>query len=175
MTLNRISAGRSPPWDLDAIIEIGQGSGPVKYEYDSALDVLRVDRFLPSSICYPGNYGFIPSTCAPDGDPLDVLIVGQPSLIPGVLIRVRPVGALLMTDEKGDDPKIIAVPVSSLSPTYANTWSYQELPAPMIKRICKFFRHYKDSAAPMKWVSETRWLDAQGAAVIIGEAIARAR
>jgi inorganic pyrophosphatase len=90
---------------VSAIVEIPKGSRN-KYEYDKELHVFRLDRVLYSSVHYPTDYGFIPSTLSSDGDPLDVLIMtNEPTLI-GVLVDVRPIGILYMVDEKGEDEKI---------------------------------------------------------------------
>src|SRR3954462_5531398 len=111
MDITQISAGRNPPTDLHALIEIPVGGTPVKYEIDKRSGALFVDRFLHTAMFYPGNYGFIPHTLSADGDPCDVLVVSQVPVVPGAVIRCRPVGALLMEDEAGGDEKILAVPV----------------------------------------------------------------
>ena len=110
MDLNKIAVGNNTPEDVNVIIEIPQCGFPVKYEMDKASGAMFVDRFLHTSMIYPGNYGFIPHTLSADGDPCDVLVVGQSPVIPGAIIRSRPVGVLLMEDEKGVDEKILAVP-----------------------------------------------------------------
>jgi len=96
MDMKLISAGRNPPKDIHAVIEIPLGGVPVKYELDKESGALFVDRFLHTAMFYPGNYGFIPHTLSGDGDPCDVLVVGQVPVVPGAVIRCRPVGALLM-------------------------------------------------------------------------------
>src|SRR5258707_7833579 len=110
MDIAKIPIGRSPPDDINVIVEIPQDS-PIKYEIDKESGALFVDRFLPTAMHYPGNYGFVPQTLAEDGDPLDVLILGCAAVIPGAVVRCRPIGVLDMEDEKGADHKIIAVPV----------------------------------------------------------------
>src|SRR5882762_3851899 len=114
MELRNIPPGREPPKDIHAVIEIPLGGVPVKYEIDKATGALFVDRFLHTAMFYPGNYGFIPQTLSADGDPCDVLVVTQVQVVPGAIVRCRPVGALLMEDESGRDEKIIAVPVDAL-------------------------------------------------------------
>src|SRR6478736_3800575 len=91
-----------------AVIEIPKGS-KVKYELDKGTGLLKVDRILYSAVHYPANYGFIPRTYCPDGDPLDVLVLGQEPVAPGVLLRARAIGVMRMRDEKGQDDKVIAV------------------------------------------------------------------
>src|SRR5712671_3493700 len=118
MDITKIPAGRNPPSDVNALIEIPAGGQPVKYELDKASGALFVDRFLHTSMIYPANYGFIPNTLGADGDPLDILVVTPTPVVPGAVIRARPVGVLLMSDEKGEDEKIMAVPVDRLNPFY---------------------------------------------------------
>src|ERR1700742_1109071 len=128
MDLSQIPAGRNPPKDVNVLIEIPAGGLPVKYEMDKASGALFVDRFLHTAMFYPGNYGFVPHTLAQDGDPIDVLIVGPAAVVPGALVRGRPVGALIMEDEQGPDEKILAVPVDALHPFYSGVSSYRDLP-----------------------------------------------
>ena len=162
MDINAISIGPNPPKDLHVIIEIPLGGAPVKYELDKASGALRVDQFLHTAMFYPGNYGFIPHTLSADGDPCDVLVVSQVQVVPGAIVRCRPVGALLMEDEAGGDEKIIAVPVDALAPFYSNIRSYRDLPPIMCEQIAHFFQHYKDLEKG-KWVTIVKWLDARGA------------
>ena len=115
MDIGAISAGPNPPKDIHVVIEIPLGGTPVKYELDKKSGALMVDRFLHTAMFYPGNYGFIPQTLSADGDPCDVLVVSQVQVVPGAVVRCRPVGALLMEDEAGGDEKIIAVPVDALA------------------------------------------------------------
>src|SRR3982751_5259068 len=128
MDLSKIPVGQNPPYDVHAIIEIPQGGHPEKYELDKASGAIFVDRFLHTAMFYPGNYGFIPHTLSPDGDPCDVLVAGQVPVVPGAVIRCRPGGALIMEDEGGGDEKILAVPVDALHPFYAGIRSYRDLP-----------------------------------------------
>src|SRR3974390_2437827 len=128
MDLSQIHAGRNPPKDLHAVIEIPTGGVPVKYEIDKNSGALCVDRFLHTAMYYPGNYGFIPHTLSLDGDPCDVLVVAPVAVVPGALVRCRPVGALLMEDQAGSDEKILAVRVDDLHPFYHGVGSYRDLP-----------------------------------------------
>jgi inorganic pyrophosphatase len=168
-----IPTGRNPPTDVNAVIEIPQGGVPVKYEVDKGSGAIFVDRFLHTAMFYPGNYGFIPHTLAEDGDPVDVLVVSQVPVVPGAVIRCRPVGVLLMTDEKGGDEKIIAVPSDDLHPFYNDVRTYQDLPSILRDQIAHFFQHYKD-LEPGKWVSVARWEGPGEAERIIREAMDRA-
>ena len=173
MDVSAISVGLDPPRDIHAVIEIPLGGAPVKYELDKRSGALRVDRFLHTAMFYPGNYGFIPHTLSADGDPCDVLVVTQVQVVPGAIVRCRPVGALLMEDEAGRDEKIIAVPVDALAPFYADIRGYRDLPPIMCEQIAHFFRHYKDLEKG-KWVTIVKWLDVKGAEKLVLEAIARA-
>lgn len=174
MDVSKIVVGKSAPWDINVVIEVAQGSTPVKYELDKDSGAVFVDRFLGTAMHYPCNYGFIPNTLGGDGDPLDVLVVSPLAVVPASVIRVRPVGVLMMEDEGGMDEKILAVPVSKLTPLYNEIKSYKDLPELLIKQIGHFFEHYKD-LEPGKWVKVKEWRDAEGAAVLITEGIARAK
>jgi inorganic pyrophosphatase len=174
MDIAKIPVGRAPPYDVNVIVEIPQGGEPVKYELDKVSGALVVDRFLHTAMFYPGNYGFVPHTLAQDGDPIDVLIVGPVAVVPGAVVRCRPVGALLMADEHGPDEKIIAVPVDELHPFYREVRSYRDLPPNLCGQIAHFFRHYKDLETG-KWVDIERWADVDEAAALIDDAITRAR
>src|SRR5437763_4779331 len=101
MDLSKIPVGKNPPYDVNAIIEIPQGGEPVKYELDKDSGAIFVDRFLHTAMFYPGNYGFIPHTLADDGDPMDIMVVEPTPVVPGAIIRARPIGAVMTTDETG--------------------------------------------------------------------------
>ncbi len=151
MDLSKISPGESPPEDLNVVIEVPLGGEPIKYEIDKASGAMFVDRFLYTSMRYPCNYGFVPHTLSEDGDPIDVMVVGNRALVPGAVVRVRPVGVLLMEDEKGTDEKIIAVPHNKLTRYYDKVVEYTDLPEILVDRVVHFFEHYKD-LEPNKWV-----------------------
>lgn len=174
MDIRQIPVGKNPPKDVNAVIEIPLGGVPVKYEIDKESGALFVDRFLHTAMFYPGNYGFIPHTLSADGDPCDVLVVSQVPVVPGAVIRCRPVGALVMEDEAGGDEKILAVPVDALHPFYTGIQSYRDLPPIMCEQMAHFFQHYKDLEKG-KWVTIVRWLDAADAEKLIVEAIERAQ
>jgi inorganic pyrophosphatase len=173
MNLDAISIGKNPPKDINVVIEIPQGSGAIKYEVDKDSGALFVDRFLGTAMNYPANYGFVPNTLGEDGDPVDVLVVTPFPVIHGGVIRSRPIGVLKMADEKGQDEKVIAVPVSKTSPYFDKVQSCADLPDILIKQIEHFFEHYKDLEAG-KWVKIQGWGDAAEAEKIIQESIDRA-
>ncbi|MBA4801585.1 MULTISPECIES: inorganic diphosphatase [Euryhalocaulis] len=174
MRIDAISIGKNPPEEVNAIIEVPVGGEPVKYEMDKAAGTMMVDRFLYTSMRYPGNYGFIPHTLSEDGDPVDILIANQRGIMPGAVLACRPVGVMLMEDEAGMDEKIIAVPASHISPYYDRVKEHTDL-APMVTRqIEHFFEHYKDLEEG-KWVKCHGWDDAARAKALIVEAIERAK
>jgi len=173
MDLSRIPVGRNPPKDVNVLIEIPAGGLPVKYEMDKASGALFVDRFLHTAMFYPGNYGFIPHTLSEDGDPIDVLVISSIPVIPGAIVRCRPVGVLIMQDQAGPDEKIIAVPTDDLHPFHTNVRSYRDLPDILLKQIEHFFQHYKD-LEPRKWTKLGDWGGAEDAERLIEQAIHRA-
>jgi inorganic pyrophosphatase len=174
MRIDAVSIGKNPPHEVNVIVEVPVGGEPIKYEMDKEAGTLVVDRFLYTSMRYPGNYGFIPHTLSEDGDPCDVLIANQRGIVPGAIIAVRPVGVLLMSDEAGIDEKIIAVPVQKLTRRYDKVLNYTDLPEISLKQIEHFFSHYKDLESG-KWVKLDGWGDAEVARTRIVEAIERAR
>jgi inorganic pyrophosphatase len=159
---DKISPGKNVPDDLHVIIEIAAESDPIKYEVDKESGALFVDRFVATGMRYPCNYGYIPGTLAEDGDPADVLVVTPFPIMPGAVIRVRPIGILKMEDESGIDGKILAVPVDKLSPRYKNVNSKDDLDESILAQIEHFFEHYK-KLEPGKWVKIDRWENAESA------------
>jgi inorganic pyrophosphatase len=172
MDMARIPVGKNPPYDVNVIIEIPQGGNPVKYEYDKESGAIFVDRFLHTAMYYPFNYGFIPHTLSEDGDPVDAAVLGQVPVTPGVVIRCRPIGVLIMEDEAGLDEKILSVPVDDLHPFYLDLSSYRELPKILTEQIAHFFGHYKD-LEPGKWVHVKRWGEPEEAFDLIRAAVKR--
>ncbi len=170
LDIDKIPVGKNPPWDLNAIVEVPLGAPPVKYEMDKDSGAIFVDRFLHTSMQYPLNYGFIPHTLANDGDPVDVLIANNLPIIPGAVVRVRPIGMLIMEDEAGEDEKVLTVPVDKLHPYYSNVSSYRGLPQILLDQISHFFAHYKDLEAD-KWVKIQRWAEADEACRMIESAV----
>lgn len=173
MNLEKISVGQNPPLDINVIIEIPLGGVPVKYEVDKTSGAMFVDRFLHTAMFYPCNYGFVPHTLSDDGDPIDVLVVGRHPVVPGSVLRSRPIGVLKMEDEAGQDEKILAVPHPKLHPFYDEVQSYKDLPTVLISQIEHFFAHYKDLENG-KWVKVLGWGDKDIACKLIEEAIGRA-
>ena len=174
MDLTKIELGVNPPDDLNVVIEVPLGGEPIKYEFDKPSGAMFVDRFLYTAMRYPCNYGFIPGTLAEDGDPVDVMVHGQRSLVPGCVVAARPVGVLLMEDEAGLDEKILAVPSKRLTAYYDKIEEYTDLPDILIQRIGHFFEHYKDME-PNKWVKVVGWRDAAHAKELIVKGIEAAK
>jgi len=172
LNLNEVPVGDNPPWEVNVVIEVPIGGEPVKYELHKESGVMFVDRFLHTAMRYPCNYGFIPHTLAADGDPVDVLVVTANPVVPGAVVRVRPIGVLVMEDEAGDDEKILSVPIDALHPFYSNIDSYRGLPKILLDQIEHFFGHYKD-LEPNKWVKIKRWGEADEANRMIEQSMIR--
>ena len=171
MTLSDIVPGILPPKKMNAIIEVPE-NGFVKYEIDKETGLLKVDRILHTPTAYPANYGYFPGTLGDDGDPLDCVVVCNAPLRPGVLIPVRPIGALLMEDQAGGDEKIICVPLNRIDPYYENIEYVEQLPEILRSKIEYFFQHYKD-LQPNAWSKVTGWVDRATADKVIMDSIQR--
>jgi inorganic pyrophosphatase len=173
MDVAKIPTGKAPPHDVYVVVEIPQGSA-VKYEVDKASGAIFVDRFLFTATAYPSAYGFIPGTLAEDGDPADALVLIPTQVVPGAVIRARPIGILLMEDEAGPDEKIICVPHDRVHPQFAGVETIDDLPAITRSAIEHFFERYKD-LEPGKWVKVRGWGDKTDAEANILRAIAAAK
>jgi inorganic pyrophosphatase len=162
MNLDRVSSGKDIPNEINVVIEIPAHSDPVKYEVDKETGAMFVDRFMGTAMHYPCNYGYIPHTLSKDGDPADVLVVTPVPLISGSVISCRPVGVLKMTDESGDDAKILAVPSTKLCRSYECVNDLEDMPHVLVNQIAHFFEHYKDLDEG-KWVRVEGWGGAEDA------------
>ncbi|MEM5882499.1 MAG: inorganic diphosphatase [Candidatus Aenigmatarchaeota archaeon] len=160
MNLKNLPAGPKDkfPEEIYVVIEISKGS-KLKYEYDEELEAFLLDRILYTSMHYPLDYGFIPSTLCEDGDPLDCLIISSLPLNVGTVARVRPVALLEMEDEKGKDEKLIGVLSSKIDPTFNFIKDVKDIPEALKNEIKHFFEHYKE-LEPGKWVKVKEWRDA---------------
>ncbi len=156
MDLSKVSRGANVPNEINVIIEIPSHAEPVKYEMDKATGAMFVDRFMSTAMFYPCNYGYVPHTLSRDGDPVDVLVLAPYPLIPGSVIKCRPVGVLTMTDESGDDAKVLAIPIDKVYKGYQNVNSFRDLPMHLLDQIAHFFEHYKDLDQG-KWVRVGGW------------------
>jgi inorganic pyrophosphatase len=173
MNLSKIAIGKNPPGDINVVIEIPQGSS-VKYEIDKESGAVFVDRFLFTSMAYPAAYGFIPGTLAEDGDPADALVLTPFGVVPGAVIRARPIGMLNMEDEAGRDTKIVCVPHDKMHTQYTDINEVMQLPEITRKAIAHFFETYKDLEVG-KWVKVSGWGDRAEAEAEIVKSIAAAQ
>jgi inorganic pyrophosphatase len=171
MQIDKISSGNLPE-ELNVIIEIPMNDNPVKYELDKDSGAIFVDRFVQCAMFYPCNYGFIPHTLSGDGDPVDVLVLSNYPVVPGAIIKCRPVGVLMMEDESGMDEKIIAVPVNKVDLSFSNIKDISDLSELFKLRVQHFFEHYKDLEKG-KWVKVLGWKDMQTAKKLIEEGVKR--
>ncbi len=172
MQLDAIEVGFDAPNDVNVIIEVPVGGEPIKYEMDKASGALFVDRFLYTSMRYPGNYGFVPHTLSDDGDPIDVLVASTRAITPGAVLNCRPIGVLMMKDESGGDEKVIAVPSTKLTRRYETIAEVYDLPQITLDQISHFFERYKD-LEDGKWVEIEGWGDSAQARELIQEAMDR--
>lgn len=156
MSLNKVPAGRDLPNDFNVIIEIPMNADPIKYEVDKESGAIFVDRFMGTAMHYPCNYGYVPDTISGDGDPVDVLVITPFPLIPGVVVRCRPIGILKMHDEAGADAKVLAVPIDKILPIYQHWQKPEDMNELRLKQIQHFFEHYKDLEKG-KWVKVDGW------------------
>jgi inorganic pyrophosphatase len=156
MNLDRVTSGKDIPNEINVIIEIPSHSDPVKYEVDKETGAMFVDRFMSSAMHYPCNYGYVPHTLSLDGDPVDVLVVTPVPLIAGSVIACRPVGVLKMTDESGDDAKVLAVPIDKLCKSFRSAADVNDMQPMLLDQIAHFFEHYKDLDEG-KWVRVEGW------------------
>jgi inorganic pyrophosphatase len=135
-----LDPGASAPEVVQCLIEIPQG-GHVKYELDKATGLLRLDRVLYSAVHYPANYGIVPRTYWPDGDPLDILVLAQEPFVPMCIVRARPIGVMQMLDGDDEDDKLIAVHVDD--PSVSHLRDLEELPPHKLNELEHFFSEYK--------------------------------
>ena len=172
MDLSKIKTGNNPPDDINVLVEVPLGGDAIKYEIDKESGAMFVDRFLYTEMRYPCNYGFVPHTLSLDGDPVDVMVVGNRPLVPGCVLRVRPVGVLLMSDDTGQDEKILAVPHPKTTAYYDKIATYHDLPQILIDKIQHFFEHYKDLETG-KWTKVEGWYGVDKARELIRSAVER--
>jgi len=172
VNIDLIPVGDDPPNSVNVIIEVPVGGEPVKYEFDKTSGALFVDRILHTPMRYPANYGFVPHTLSPDGDPIDALVVSRTPFIPGCVVRVRPIAVLFLDDEHGGDEKLLTVPIDTTFPYYTGVKGVHDLPDIVMQQVEHFFTHYKD-LEPQKWVRVGHWGSAEEAKRVLVEAIER--
>ncbi|MDR1499306.1 MAG: inorganic diphosphatase [Rickettsiales bacterium] len=172
MLVKNIKTGKDVPNNVNVLVENPANALPVKYEIDKESGALFVDRFLATPMHYPLNYGFIPNTLSGDGDPIDVLVLAEYPIMYGAVIPCKPIGVLLMEDEKGEDEKILAVPNEKMNSEYSKINEIAELPQNMLDKIKHFFEHYKDLEKG-KWVKLSGYKNSEEAKKKILEAVKR--
>ena len=174
MLIKNIATGKDIPNVVNVLIENPANALPVKYELDKESGALFVDRFLATPMHYPLNYGFIPNTLSGDGDPIDVLVLSEYPITYGAVLPCKPIGVLLMEDEKGEDEKILAVPSEKMNSEYSKINEIEELPEVTLKKVEHFFEHYKDLEKG-KWVKVAGYKDSKEAKNKILEAVERTK
>ena len=162
-----IPAGDKPPDLINVIVECIMGSRD-KYEYVSDWEVFVLDRILHSSVVFPVDYGFIPQTWFDDNDPLDVMVLSYEPLEVGCLVKARTIGALVLEDEEGEDPKILSIPTGD--PRFDGYKDIGDVHSHQLREIQEFFETYK-KLEPRKWVRFKAWKDAKEAKKIVNYAI----
>lgn len=175
MNFKNIPAGINIPEDVYAVIEIPANSNiPVKYEINREIGAIFVDRFILTPMFYPCNYGYINNTLSLDGDPIDVLVFTPYPLQSGCVIRCKPIGMLKMTDESGQDSKIITVPHKKISKEYASIHDIDDLPKLLRDQTNYFFENYKNLETG-KWTKIESWEHSNIAKTEIMRAFLRAK
>ena len=169
MSLQQVPVGRNVPDDINVIIEVPMNSPAIKYEVDKDSGAIFVDRMLKTAMYYPCNYGYVPHTMCGDGDPVDVLVVLPLPMLPGTVVRCRPVGVLSMKDEAGEDDKIVAVPVNDVTGIYRDIKSVEDVDNMLLDQIVHFFEHYKDLERN-KWVRTGGWKGVEAARKVVLDA-----
>ena len=186
MSLDNVTPGKNAPDSFNVIIEIPMNADPVKYEVDKESGAIFVDRFMSTSMHYPTNYGYVPKTLSGDGDPVDVLVITPVplipgwavvplvllSVIPGVVVTCRAIGILKMTDEAGEDGKVLAVPIDKKCSLYSHWQKPEDMNPLRLKTIAHFFEHYKDLEEG-KWVKIDGWEGPEAARKEIMDGIAK--
>ena len=172
MPLELVPTGRNVPDEINVVIEIPKDAEPVKYEVDKATGAIFVDRILSTPMRYPCNYGYVPHTICGDGDPADVVVILPLPLLPGSVIRCRPVGVLKMTDEAGQDAKLVAVPVDKVFAGYSHIHDIDQVSPHWLERIGHFFQHYNDLEKG-NWVKIDGWVGVAAARAEIMESVDR--
>lgn len=167
--VDTVKTGKNPPDEINVVIEIPKGSN-IKYEIDDETGALFVDRKLFTAMFYPCNYGFVPQTKEKDGDPVDVLVLGNDAVVPTSVIRANPVGVLITEDEEGQDAKVVAVPIAKVDPSFSEVRDVDTIPQHIKDQIKHFFEHYKELEKG-KYVKVTGWQDKETAKKKISEAM----
>jgi len=166
-----IPSGDQPPRLLNVVIEVASGSRD-KYEFRSEWEAFVLDRVIPSSVVFPVEYGFVPQTWAEDDDPLDIMILSYESLEVGCIVKVRAIGALIVEDEKGEDAKILSVPVNDAR--FDGYHEISDVHPQRLREIQEFFETYK-RLEPIKWAKFKEWKNVKDASAIVVSSMERYR
>ena len=169
ITNRKLASIKQTPDQCIVMVEIPKGSN-IKYEYDTESGFIVVDRKLFTAMYYPCNYGFILNTLEKDGDPIDVLVLGETPFVPLSLIKVIPIGVLQTEDEEGHDSKIVAVPMSKIDPSFSAIRDIENIPQYLKDQIKHFFEHYKELEKG-KFVKISGWEGKESALEKITQAI----
>jgi inorganic pyrophosphatase len=164
-----IPSGDKPPKLLNMIVEVMMGSRD-KYEYNIELEILVLDRIIPSSVVFPVDYGFVPQTWFDDGDPLDIMVLSYEPLEVGCLVKVRVIGALIVEDERGEDPKILSALVNDAR--FDGYKDIDDVNEHQLREIQEFFETYK-RLEPHRWVKFKEWRHADKAMEIVKYSLKR--
>ncbi len=154
---------------VNVFVEIPAGSQN-KYEFDEETGVIKLDRHLNVAMAYPAEYGFIPDTLGGDGDPLDALVLTKFPTFPGCFIESKILGMCIMTDEGGEDAKLLCVP--AYDPAWKQANDISDVPEAILNTIKHFFERYKDLDAG-KWVRVDKWVGREAALEELGASIVR--
>ena len=156
MDITKITTGKNPQaGEVNVFVEIPKDSN-IKYELDKESGVVMVDRFLYTAMSYPFNYGFVPNTLAEDGDPLDIIILSEYAVAPGIVVPSVVIGMLEMEDEEGIDTKVLAVPTMKIDPLFGTFKDITDVPEATKNKLRHFFENYK-TLEPAKWVKLREW------------------
>ncbi|MCP4354073.1 MAG: inorganic diphosphatase [Proteobacteria bacterium] len=170
MSFSKVPVGKDAPNDIYVIIENPAKTPNIKYEVDKDMDCLLVDRFAPTMLSFPAHYGYIPRTLGGDGDPVDAFVLTDVDVVPGAVVRCKPVGMLVTEDESGMDEKLICVPVEKLDRRSAQINDIDDVDELFKAQLEHFYKHYKDLEEG-KWVKVSGWQNAEEAKKVILEGI----
>ncbi len=170
MDIKKIETGKNPAnGEVNVLVEIPK-DGNIKYEIDEKSGMIFVDRFLYTAMSYPFNYGSIPNTLAEDGDPVDVLVMSEQAVMPGVVIPSVIIGMLEMEDEEGIDMKLLAVPTKKVDPLFGSYTDIKDVPDAIKNKMKHFFENYK-TLEPGKWVKIKEWKGKEVAVEVVKKAL----
>lgn len=172
MSFDKVPAGKDAPNDIYVIIENPMRTAHMKYEVDKETGCVFVDRFAPMPMFFPAHYGYINQTLGGDGDPVDAFVLSDIDVVPGCVIRCRPVGMLVTEDESGMDEKLVCVPHTKLDRRYDNIKDIEDVDQLFKDQLEQFYANYKN-LEPGKWVKVSGWKNAEESKQCIVEGVER--